>query len=154
MNYFVVTNRKTGESTSYATGSKFLFKKEFYERNIKENPNLYKYKYGTISPSTFNWVWFENGKPKWYFGNCVVDDFDWDRDVEKVVKHVPYVPPKTEKEIIKEKFENGTASKTIWAETVVWIVVMILLACFHERIWGWIAATIIYYFTCKEKLLK
>ena len=155
--YFVLNINEKGKQYILAEGTEIQFKREFCCRaNPFISPNLRSSaSAGLPMTSKFSHTYVDSdGKTMWVFNNAMVKDFNWDRDVEKIIKIVPYVPPKTEKEKIQEKFDNGTAMKYIWFDTIVYIMCLMFSLFFYEWYIGWIGGTIIYYFVCKEKLSK
>lgn len=144
--YFIFNGDKLGK------GTKVQFNYEFYKRNAPGN--LFAgYQYTKPKPSIFSHTKYEDDKIIWYFNNCIVDDLVLERDIEAVVMPVPYVE-KTDKDKINEKKESGQTWEYIWPGTVVYIFCMLFITIFNERIWGWIAATILYNNYCYERLSK
>ena len=145
-NYFVLNGVK------YGNGTKIQFKPDFYKRNA--SCGLFVgYQYTKPKPSVFLAILVVDGKTSWRFNNCIIDDLVWDRDVEAIVEPVYYII-KTDKDKIKEKKEQGRAWEYIWPGTIVYILSMLFITIFNERVWGWIAATILYKNYCYEQLSK
>ena len=146
-NYFELNNVKYGQ------GTKIQFSNEFYKRNAHRG-FFYGYPYSIPKPSIFNRILYSDGKTIWYFNNCNVDDLVWSRDVVDIVEPVYYIE-KTDKDRIREKKEQGKVWECIWPGTLVYIICMVFfIPIFKERVWGWIAATIIYYNYYYEQLSK
>lgn len=136
-NYFELNNVK------YGAGTKIQFSNEFYKRNAHRG-FFYGYPYSMPRPSIFDGIVYSDGKTIWYFNNCVIDNLVWSRDVVAIVEPVYYIE-KTDKDRIREKKEKGLTWSYIWPGTLVYIFCMlIVIPIFNERVWGWIAATIIY----------
>lgn len=141
-----------GKEYGYAT--KVRFTKEFYMRQFqKYGPNSiwgtwhrhYVNEYQFVKPSMFYHIKIKEGKTIWNFFDFEVDDLVPDRDIKEIVHPVYYVKPKTDKEKIQEKKEKGLTWSYIWPGTLVYIFCMlIVIPIFNERVWGWIAATIVY----------
>lgn len=146
VNYFVYHGKK------YGLGTKVRFTWESIQRQKQKGHCLYgdfyylsENTYQYARPSLFYHILNENGKVIWKFQNCEVEDLVPDRDIEEIVQAKYYVPPKTDKEKIQEKKEKGLTWSYIWPGTLVYIFCMlIVIPIFNERVWGWIAATIIY----------
>lgn len=147
MNYFILNGKKLG------WGTEIQFNYEFYKRNAGVNGLFVGYQYKKLKPSVFMYTTTEGNKTIWHFNNCIVDDFVWDRDVEALVKPVYYVE-KTDKDRIREKKEQGLTWDYILPGTIIYILCMIFVTIFNERVWGWIAATILYKNYCYEQLSK
>ena len=146
LKYFVYNGQKLGQ------GTKVRFNYDFYDRNA--SGNLFgAYKYCKPNPSIFRAIWYEDGKENWHFNNCIVDNLVPERDIEKIVLPVIYVE-KTDKDRIREKKEQGKTWDYIFPGTVIYILSMLFISIFNERLWGWIAATIIYNNYCYEQLSK
>ena len=144
--YFVFNGEKLG------AGTKIQFNFDFYKRNARHN--LFAgFPYSKPKPSVFRYIITSNGKTTWWFDNCSTDDLALDRDVESITEFVHYIE-KTDKDRINEKKEQGEVGKYIWPGTIIYIFSMIFIAIFNERLWGWIAATIIYQNYCYSKLSK
>lgn len=136
----------------YGQGTKIQFKPDFYHKWAY--CSLFKgYPYMKPNPSVFRAIFVKDGKTSWHFNNCIIDDFVWDRDVEAIVEPVYYIV-KTDKDRIKEKKDQGKTWEYIWSGTIIYICSMLFITIFNERIWGWIAATILYKNYCYEKLSK
>ena len=146
MNYFIINGVKYGQ------GTKVQFNYDFYKRNARYNLFV-GYQYTKPKPSVFNYIIEKDGKTIWYFNNCSVDDLVWERDVEAIVMPVYYIE-KTDKDRIREKKEQGKTWEYIWPGTVIYIFSMLFITIFNERLWGWIAATILYKNYCYEQLSK
>lgn len=146
-NYFELNGVK------YGRGTKIQFNNEFYKR--KAATSLFDgYPYSKPKPSIFRGIVYCDSKTTWYFNNCYIDDFVWDRDVETIVEPVYYVE-KTDKDRIREKKEQGKVWEYIWPGTLIYIICMVLvIPIFNERVWGWIAATILYSNYYYEQLSK
>ena len=126
----------------YGKGTKIKFNDNFYRRHAVGNFRFYPYE--TPKPSVFNLLIYEDGKTIWSFNNCYIDDLVWSRDVEAIIEPVYYIE-KTDKDRIREKKEQGKVWEYIWPGTLIYIICMVLvIPIFNERVWGWIAATIIY----------
>lgn len=144
--YFVYNGKQMGK------GTRVQFNNDFYRRNAYGN--LFAcYQYAKPSPSMFSHIKHENGKSIWFFNNCIVDDLVPCRDIEKIVSQILYIE-KTDKDRIQEKKENGVTWEYIWPGTIIYILSMLFISIFNERLWGWIAATILYKHYCYEKLSK
>ena len=144
--YFVYNEQQMGP------GTKIQFNYDFYHRNSAHN-YFGCYQYCKPKPSVFSHILYKDGKTIWYFDNCIVDDFVPERDVEQIVKSFQYVEI-TDKDRIRIKKEKGLTCEYIWLGTVIYIISMLFIAIFNERIFGWIAATIIYTNYCYEQLSK
>ena len=141
--YFDYNGKRFGKET------KVLFNDDFYRRQAgKQLMSLYN-----PSPSIFRCTIFDGKKTIWYFNDCVTDDFVLERDIKEIVKPMPYVIV-TDKDRIRAKKENGQTWEYIWPGTIVYIFCMIFITVFNERLWGWIAATILYNNYCYEQLSK
>lgn len=146
-NYFELNNVK------YGAGTKIQFTNDFYKRNAHRG-FFYGYPYSTTRPSIFNGIVYSGGKTTWYFNNCVIDNLVWSRDVAAIVEPVYFIE-KTDKDRIREKKEKGLTWSYIWPGTLVYIFCMlIVIPIFNERVWGWIAATIIYYNYYYEQMTR
>lgn len=144
--YFVYNGIKMG------SGTKVQFNYDFYHRNAVGN--LFAgYQYCKPKPSVFSHIWHDGKKTVWYFNNCSVDDLVVERDVDQIVECIPYVK-KTDTDKINEKKEKGLTWDYIWPGTVIYIFSMLFISIFNERLWGWIAATILYINYCYEQLSK
>ena len=144
--YFIYNQQKMG------AGTKVQFNYDFYHRNSAHNYFGY-YKYCKPNPSIFSHILCKGGKTIWYFNNCISDDLVPERDVEQIVEpfcHVEF----TDKDRIRIKKEKGMTWDYIWLGTIIYIISMLFIAIFHERIFGWIAATIIYLNYCYEQLSR
>jgi hypothetical protein len=144
--HFVYNGMKMG------VGTKVLFNYDFYYRNAAGN-YFNGYQYNKQKPSVFSLIEREGEKTIWYFNNCIVSDLVIDRDVKEIVQCVPYVE-ETDKDRIRKKKEKGLTWDYIWPGTVIYILSMLFITIFHERLWGWIAATILYRHYCYEQLTR
>jgi hypothetical protein len=144
--YFIYNGKQMGQ------GTKVRFNYDFYHRNAAGN--LFAcYQYAIPKPSIFSHIRHEDGKTIWFFNNCIVDDLVLDRDVETIVEYVPYVE-KTDKDKILEKKKKGVTWEYIWPGTIIYILSILLVSLFNERLWGWIAVTILYMNYYYEQLSK
>lgn len=144
--YFIHNGQKLGP------GTEVQFNYDFYDRHAATG-FFGMYKCYTPHPSVFRNITYKDGKEIWYFNNCEADDLVWDRDVKKIVLAVPYVEI-TDKDRIREKKEQGRTWECIWPGTIIYVLAMIFITIFHERVWGWIAATILYINYRYEQLSK
>lgn len=140
--YFNYKGQRFGRET------KVQFTDDFYRKNYSYGNQISRY-----YPSTFYCVINEDDRLHWCFNNCNVYDIDPDRDIVKIVKSVPYVVV-TDKDKIRAKKEKGQTWEYIWPGTLVYIFCMIFITVFNERLWGWIAATILYNNYCYEQLSR
>lgn len=144
--YFIYDGKQMG------SGTKVKFNYDFYHRNAAGN--LFAgYSYGNLTPSVFSHIRHNGEKAIWYFNNCSIDDLVIERDIDQIVKCVPYVE-ETDKGRIRKKKEKGLTWDYIWLGTVIYILSMLFITIFHERLWGWIAATILYRYYCYEQLTR
>lgn len=143
--YFTLNGQQLGP------GTEIVLKNECYQRNKR----FFCQKSRDLSPLVRfqHIVYNDSGSTTWVFKEGMVKDLAWNRDVETLVRPVPYVV-KTDKDRIREKKEQGTTWDYIWFGTVVYILSMIFITVFNERVWGWIAATILYYNYRYERLSK
>lgn len=140
----------TVDGVKYKSGTKVRFSSDFYERH-----KGFKCGWAALSPSP-SWFYYtseDNGKTVWLFNNGLIDDLVWERDVVEIIDPIYYVE-KTDKDRIREKKERGEAWEYVWPGTIVYIICMIFITVFNERIWGWIAATIVYMNYRYERLSK
>lgn len=130
----------TVDGVKYKSGTKIRFSSDFYERH-----KIFKGGYHVFlpSPSYFHYLSEDNGNTLWHFNHGIVDDLVWERDVVEIVDPIYYVE-KTDKDRIMEKKEHGEAWEYVWPGTIVYILAMIFITVFNERVWGWIAVTIVY----------
>ena len=157
-----IVNHFTYHDKEYTLGTKVRFTWDFIQRQREKGHCLYgdfRYlcdiTYKLARPSIFSYIENINGKTIWKFYNCEVEDFVPDRDIEEMVFPVYYTPPKTDKEKIQEKKHRGETWSYIWPGTLVYIFCMlIVIPIFNERVWGWIAATIIYYNYYYEQITR
>lgn len=133
----------------FGQGTEILFTDDFYRRHAGK---CY-ISYCNPRPSIFGFVNCEGKNPVWYLGNCIVDDLVLENDIKEIVKPVPYVVV-TDKDRIRAKKEKGQTWEYIWPGTIVYIFCMIFITVFNERVWGWIAATILYNNYCYEQLSR
>ena len=144
--YFIYNGQKLGQ------GTKVRFNYDLYDRNAAHN--LFSgYKYFKMYPSIFRAVLYEDGKTSWHFHNCITDDLVPERDIEEIVLAIPYIE-KTDKDRIQEKKEQGKTLEYILPGTIIYLFSMLFITIFNERLWGWIAATILYKNYCYEQLSK
>lgn len=150
--FFDYNSYFTVDGVKYKSGTKIQFSNDFYKRNLR-NGVFIGCQYYTPALSCFHYISEKDGKTVWYFNNCIVDDLVWERDVVEIVDPVYYIE-KTDKDRIREKKECGEAWEYVWPGTIVYIICMIFITVFNERIWGWIAATIVYMNYRYERLSK
>lgn len=147
-----IVNHFTYQGKEYMHGTKVRFTWEFIQRQKEMGHclhgdfyNVNACIYGLVRPSLFSHIEKTNEKTIWKFYNCEVEDFVPDRDIAEMVFPKYYVRPKTDKEKIQEKKDRGETWSYIWPGTLVYIFCMlIVIPIFNERVWGWIAATILY----------
>lgn len=157
-----LVNHFTYQGKEYMYGTKVRFTWDFIQRQKQMGHCLYgdfhyvlDTTYKLIRPSIFAHIENVDGKIIWKFYNCEVEDLVPDRDIEEIVQPVYYIKPKTDKEKIQEKKEKGLTWSYIWPGTLVYIFCMlIVIPIFNERVWGWIAATIIYRYYYHEQMTK
>lgn len=144
--YFTYNGKQMGK------GTKVQFSNDFYHKNTAGN--LFSCcQYASPNPSVFSHIRYDGMKTTWCFNNCIVDDLVVERDIEKIVMCVPYIE-KTDKDKIREKKEKGIVWDYILPGTVIYIISMLFITIFNERLWGWIAVTILYRNYCYEQLSK
>ena len=136
------------DGVKYASGTRIQFTKEFYDRHRDFRGG---WMYVNPFPSIFLRYYVEDGKEFWHFTHGTVDDIVWERDVAEIVTPIYYVV-KTDKDRIREKKEQGQTLAYIWPGTIVYILAMIFITVFNERVFGWIMATILYNNYCYEQL--
>ena len=101
----------------------------------------------------------EDGKFVWKF--CLpnfapfypheLHDFDWERDIEKIVTPVYYMTPR---ELVKSRLRDGTWIFYVWQQTLVYVLCLIISPIFQQWYLIWTMGLYLYLRLCYIELSK
>ena len=150
-NYFVYKGVK------YGKGTKIKFTWEFNQRFLIHTMSKNKYwraeadyrvgnKYYEPAPSWFWQINIIDGKEDWVCGYLAGTGIEIvpDRDIEEILVPAYYVEPLTPRQLVKKRLKDGTWVNYIGAQTVFYVLCLIISPIFREWYLIWTIGLYLY----------